>query len=57
MALRDLFDEQIEKAKQRIPIENPKVYKDCREMLDSPLVSSVFYTAPMPPSPSFERIL
>ena len=44
VALCDLFDEQIDKAKQRIPIENPKVYKDFHEMLASDIDAVIIAT-------------
>lgn len=44
VALSDLFDDQIEKAKQRIPIENPKIYKDYREMLASDVDAVIIAT-------------
>ena len=44
VALSDLFDEQIEKAKQRIPIENPEVYKDYHEMLASDIDAVIIAT-------------
>ena len=47
VALCDLFDEQIEKAKQRIPIENPKIYKDYNEMLASDDIDAVIIATPV----------
>ncbi len=35
VALCDIFDDRIERAKKAIPIENPKVYKDYHELLAS----------------------
>ena len=47
VALCDLFDEQIEKAKQRIPVENPKIYKDYNEMLASDDIDAVIIATPV----------
>lgn len=44
VALCDLFDEQIVKAKQRIPVENPTVYKDLNEMLASDIDAVIIAT-------------
>lgn len=44
VALCDLFDEQIAKAKQRIPVENPTVYKDLNEMLASDIDAVIIAT-------------
>lgn len=44
VALCDLFDEQIERAKKNIPIANPKVYKDYREMLASDVDAVIIAT-------------
>ena len=44
VALCDLFDEQIAKAKQRIPVENPRVYKDLNEMLASDIDAVIIAT-------------
>lgn len=35
VALCDLFDEQIERAKAQLPVQNPRVYKDYHELLAS----------------------
>jgi predicted dehydrogenase len=45
-ALCDLFDDQIEKAKAKIKVENPAVYKDFEKLLASG-VDAVFITAPV----------
>lgn len=45
VALCDLFDEQIVKAKQRIPVENPTVYKDLNEMLASDIDAVIIATS------------
>ena len=44
VALCDLFDEQIERALDRIPIQRPKVYKDLREMLASDIDAVIIAT-------------
>lgn len=44
VALCDLFDEQIEKAKERIPVKNPRVYKDLHEMLASDIDAVIIAT-------------
>lgn len=44
VALCDLFDEQIEKAKERIPIKNPRVYKDLHELLASDVDAVIIAT-------------
>ena len=44
VALCDLFDEQIEAAKKRIPVENPRVYKDYHEMLASDIDAVIIAT-------------
>lgn len=47
VALCDLFEEQIEKARQRIPIENPKTYLDYNEMLASDEIDAVIIATPV----------
>ncbi len=44
VAICDLFDEQIERAKSRIPIENPRVYKDYNELLASDIDAVIIAT-------------
>ena len=44
VALCDLFDEKIEAAKQRIPVEAPRVYKDYHEMLASDIDAVIIAT-------------
>ena len=44
VAICDLFDSQIERAKDRIPIESPRVYKDFREMLASDIDAVIIAT-------------
>ena len=44
VALCDLFDEKIEAAKTRIPIEAPQVYKDYHEMLASDIDAVIIAT-------------
>ena len=44
VALCDVFDSQIEKAKKRIPIENVKVYKDYRKVLESDVDAVIIAT-------------
>ena len=44
VALCDLFDEKIEAAKQRIPVEAPLVYKDYHEMLASDIDAVIIAT-------------
>ncbi len=44
VALCDLFDEKIEAAKERIPVEAPRVYKDYREMLASDIDAVIIAT-------------
>ncbi len=46
VALCDLFDDRIERAKQVIPIENPRVYKDFNEMLASDIDAVIIATPP-----------
>ncbi|MCL5745991.1 MAG: Gfo/Idh/MocA family oxidoreductase, partial [Acidobacteria bacterium] len=45
-ALCDLFDDQIERAKQTIKVENPAVYKDFQKLLASD-VDAVFIATPV----------
>jgi predicted dehydrogenase len=47
VALCDLFEEQIAKAKQNIPIENPKIYLDYNEMLVSDEIDAVIIATPV----------
>ena len=44
VALCDVFDSQIEKAKKRIPIDNVKVYKDYRKVLESDVDAVIIAT-------------
>ena len=44
VALCDLFDERIAEAKQRIPVDAPRVYKDYREMLASDIDAVIIAT-------------
>ncbi len=44
VALCDLFDEQIERAEQRIPVTDARVYKDYRQMLASDIDAVVIAT-------------
>lgn len=44
VALCDLFDEKIEAARERIPIESPRVYKDYRKMLASDIDAVIIAT-------------
>src|SRR5437016_1119491 len=44
VALCDIFDDRIEQAKKRIPIENPKVYKDYHELLASDVDAVIIAT-------------
>jgi predicted dehydrogenase len=46
VAICDLFDDRIASAKQKIPIENPKVYKDYKELLASD-VDAVLIATPV----------
>ncbi len=43
-ALSDLFDERIERAKKRIGVANPKVYKDYQELLSSDVDAVIIAT-------------
>ncbi len=45
-ALCDLFDDQIEKAKERIKAPNPKVYKDFEKLLADPSIDAVIIGTP-----------
>ena len=47
VALCDLFDERIERAKKRIPIENPIVFKDYNKMLASDEIDAVIIATPV----------
>ncbi len=44
VALCDIFDDRIEQAKKKIPIENPKVYKDYHELLSSEVDAVIIAT-------------
>jgi myo-inositol 2-dehydrogenase/D-chiro-inositol 1-dehydrogenase len=44
VALCDIFDDRIENAKKRIPIENPKVYKDLHKLLASDVDAVIIAT-------------
>ncbi|MBZ5594269.1 MAG: Gfo/Idh/MocA family oxidoreductase [Acidobacteriia bacterium] len=44
VALCDIFDDRIEKAKQAIPVEAPRVYKDYRELLASDVDAVIIAT-------------
>lgn len=44
VALCDLFDSQIEKAKKRIPIDEVQVYKDYKKVLESDVDAVIFAT-------------
>src|SRR2546429_9265353 len=44
VALCDIFDDRIEQAKKKIPIENPKVYKDYHELLASDVDAVIIAT-------------
>ena len=44
VALCDLFDEKIEAARERIPVESPRVYKDYRKMLASDIDAVIIAT-------------
>jgi predicted dehydrogenase len=46
-ALCDLFDDQIEKAKQTIKVDNPKVYKDFEQVLASDVDAVIIATPPI----------
>ena len=46
VALCDLFDERIERATQRIGLENPKTYKDLNELLASDIDAVIIATPP-----------
>ncbi len=45
-ALCDLFDDQIEEAKKRIEVKDPKVYKDFEDLLASDLDAVIIATPP-----------
>jgi myo-inositol 2-dehydrogenase/D-chiro-inositol 1-dehydrogenase len=44
VALCDIFDDRIEKAKEKIPIENPKVYKNYKDLLASDVDAVIIAT-------------
>ena len=44
VALCDIFDDRIERAKKNIPIEDPKVYKDYRKLLESDVDAVIIAT-------------
>src|SRR5262249_11115438 len=44
VALCDIFDDRIEQAKKRIPIENPRVYKDYHALLASDVDAVIIAT-------------
>jgi len=44
VALSDLFDEKIERAKKKIGVANPKIYKDYRELLASDVDAVIIAT-------------
>ena len=44
MALCDIFEDRIEHAKQAIPVENPRVYKDYRKLLASDVDAVIIAT-------------
>ena len=44
VALCDIFDDRIERAKTNIPIENPKVYKDLHQLLESDVDAVIIAT-------------
>jgi predicted dehydrogenase len=46
-ALCDLFDDQIERAKQRIKVDNPRVYKDFQQLLAAPDIDAVWIASPV----------
>jgi predicted dehydrogenase len=45
-ALNDLFDDRIEMAKQKIKVQNPKVYKDFEKLLADPSIDAVIIATP-----------
>ena len=44
VAISDLFDERIERAKKRIPVENPKIYKNYHDLLASDVDAVIIAT-------------
>jgi predicted dehydrogenase len=46
-ALCDLFDDQIEKAKAKIKVENPKVFKQFEKLLGDASIDAVFIATPV----------
>ncbi|MCI0628378.1 MAG: Gfo/Idh/MocA family oxidoreductase [Acidobacteria bacterium] len=50
VALCDVFDDRIDRAKKAIPIENPKVYRNYRDLLASD-VDAVIIATPVYPHP------
>lgn len=46
-ALCDLFDDQIETAKAKIKVENPKVFKQFEQLLADPSIDAVFIATPV----------
>src|SRR6185503_20847921 len=44
VALCDIFDDRIEQAKKKIPVANPKVYKDYHELLASDVDAVIIAT-------------
>tara|TARA_Y100000588_G_scaffold377151_1_gene455844 strand:+ start:13807 stop:14943 length:1137 start_codon:yes stop_codon:yes gene_type:complete len=47
VAICDVFDSQIEKAKKRIPIDDVKIYKDYHKLLASDEIDAVFIATPV----------
>ncbi len=45
-ALNDLFDDRIEMAKQKIKVDNPRVYKDFEKLLAAPDIDAVVIATP-----------
>ncbi len=54
VAMCDLFDEQIAKAKQRIGVQSPKEYNDINELLDSDVDAVIIATPPFLHAEHFE---
>ena len=44
VAISELFDERIERAKKRIPLDNPKIYKDYHDLLASDVDAVIIAT-------------
>ena len=44
VAISDLFDDRIERAKKRIPVENPTIYKDYHDLLASDVDAVIIAT-------------